>query len=80
MFSYHWRNKRNFPGTPLLGTWFIGNFSLHICKKNYVVAMYNTTRSDLNQRKSQNRARTKVFENSFFMYCIKLWLKLGDEI
>ena len=26
------------------------------------------------------RARTKVFENSFFPYCIKEWLKLGEEI
>ena len=26
------------------------------------------------------RARTKVFENSFFPYCIKEWLKLGDKI
>ena len=27
----------------------------------------------------QIRARTKVFENSFFPYCINEWLKLGDE-
>ena len=28
----------------------------------------------------QIRTRTKVFENSFFPYCIKEWLKLGEEI
>ena len=28
----------------------------------------------------QIRARTKVFENSFFPYCIKIWLKLCDGI
>ena len=44
--------------------------------------MYNTTRPDLNQQKSKKklRERTKVFENSFFPYCIKEWSKLGDEI
>ena len=28
----------------------------------------------------QIRARTKVFENFFFPYCIKEWLKLSEEI
>ena len=28
----------------------------------------------------QIKARTKAFENSFFPYCIKEWLKLNDEI
>ena len=28
----------------------------------------------------QLRARTKGFKNSFFLYCIKERLKLGDEI
>ena len=42
--------------------------------------MYNTTRPDLNQQRSQISAWTKVFEKNFFPYCIKDWLKLGDEI
>ena len=28
----------------------------------------------------QIKVRTKAFENSFFPYCIKEWLKLSDEI
>ena len=45
--------------------------------------MHNTTRRDLNQRKlyiEQLKTRTKVFVISFFPYCIKEWLKLGDKI
>ena len=38
------------------------------------------TRSKSTKIIEQIRARAKVFENSFFPYCIKEWLKLGEEI
>ena len=54
-------------------------------QKIKVFVIYNTTRPDQTRSNStkimeQIRARTKVFENSFFLYCIKEWLKLGEEI
>ena len=38
------------------------------------------TRSKSTKTIEQIKARTKAFENSFFPYCIKEWLKLSDEI
>ena len=38
------------------------------------------TRSKSTKIIKQICAWTKVFENPFFPYCIKDWLKLGDEI
>ena len=38
------------------------------------------TRSKSMKIIEQIRTRTKVFENSFFSYCIKEWLKLCEEI
>ena len=48
-----------------------------LCFRN---VQHYQTRSKSTKIIEQIRARTKVFENSFFPYCIKEWLKLGDEI
>ena len=41
--------------------------------------VYLTSSTTQNKIKPIN-ARTKVFENSFFPYCIKEWSKLNDKI
>ena len=41
---------------------------------------HNQTRYKSTKTIEQSKARTKAFENSFFPYCIKEWLKLSDEI
>ena len=48
-----------------------------LCFRN---VQHYQTRSKSTKIIEQIRARAKVFENSFFPYCIKEWLKLGDEI
>ena len=49
----------------------------NLCFRN---VQHYRTRSKSTKIIEQIRERTKVFENSFFPYCIKEWLKLGDEI
>ena len=48
-----------------------------LCFRN---VQHYQTRSKPTKTKEQIKARTKAFENSFFPYCIKEWLKLTDEI
>ena len=48
-----------------------------LCFRN---VQHYQTRSKSTKIIEQIKARTKAFENSFFPYCIKEWLKLSDEI
>ena len=48
-----------------------------LCFRN---VQHYQTRSKSTITIEQIKARTKAFENSFFLYCIKEWLKLSDEI
>ena len=54
-------------------------FYLHeiLCFRN---VQHFQTRSKSTKIMKQVRAKTRVFENSFFPYCIKEWLKLDGEI
>ena len=55
---------------------------LRICQKilSFRNIQHYQTRSKSMKIMEQIRARTKVFENFFFPYCIKEWLKLSEEI
>ena len=48
-----------------------------LCFRN---VQHYQTRSKSTKIIEQIKARTKAFENSFFPYCIKEWLKVSDEI
>ena len=51
--------------------------AMFLCFRNI---LHYQNRSKSTKTIEQIKARAKAFENSFFPYCIKEWLKLTDEI